>query len=140
MKIFKILFIVSFLAFVIPAQVGFDRASAISQNFFQSRSNDLYLLDDVQVISEEGNSLIYVFILDPVGFVIVSGNDAAMPILGYSFTNQFRQDSMPIQLDLLFDEYQSDIAELYNNNSLPTNDIRTEWDRYANALIYEPSR
>ena len=105
MRYLKLLFLVSFLSFLVPSQVDIDRATTISQNFFQSRSNDIYTIANIQIISENQDPLLYVFILDPIGFVIVSGNDAAMPILGYSFTDEFREDSLPIQLDWLFEEY-----------------------------------
>ena len=67
MKLFKILFLTLSLAFIIPSQVGLDRATNISQIFFQSRSNDVYVVDDIQVISEEEKSTYY-FGLQPEPF------------------------------------------------------------------------
>ena len=111
-------------------------------------------LDDKFIISENawrlsqsGYSSMFIMVNDEVtvenllkGIIIVSGNDAAMPILGYSFVNQFRQDSMPVQLESLFNEYQNDIRELYNNNSNPTSAIRLEWDKYSAPFTHQPTR
>ena len=140
MKFFKIIFFTTLLALIIPAEVSLERASSISQNFFESRNFESYNVQDIQIISEDNRNLIYVFILDPIGFVVVSGNDAAMPILGYSFENIYDMESMPIQLDLLFSEYQADIKDLYINNSNPTNSIRLEWSKYASPSSYQPAR
>ena len=140
MKFLKIIFFTTLLALIIPAEVSLERASSISQNFFESRNFESYNVQDIQIISEDNRNLIYVFILDPVGFVVVSGNDAAMPILGYSFENIYDMESMPIQLDLLFSEYQADIKDLYINNSNPTNSIRLEWNKYASPSSYQSAR
>ena len=105
MKINKIVILSFLTAFLFPIKVDLDRASNISKNFFEGRTGETYSTSNIQIISEEENALLYVFILNPTGFIIVSGNDAAMPILGYSFENEFRQDELPIQLDWMFEQY-----------------------------------
>ena len=121
MKLNSLLFILLFAAnFLFPAQVDIGTATSISKNFFESRTGDIYNLNSVEVISEGENNLIYVFVLNPTGFIIVSGNDAAMPVLGYSFENNYRQDNLPIQLEWMFNQYKDDIQEMNINNSEPT--------------------
>ena len=61
MKYFKLLFLVSFLAFLIPSEVDIDRATTISQNFFQSRSNEIYTIEDIQIISENEVPLLLIY-------------------------------------------------------------------------------
>ena len=57
-----------------PATKGSDTKSMLN----------VLLEDDIYVIGRQGG-----------GFVIVAGNDAAAPILGFSFENDFRVDGMP---------------------------------------------
>ena len=140
MKINKIVILSFLTAFLFPIKVDLDRASNISKNFFEGRTGETYSTSNIQIISEEENALLYVFILNPTGFIIVSGNDAAMPILGYSFENEFRQDELPIQLDWMFEQYKSDIRDMYANNSTATNEISQEWELYATPFDYEQSR
>ena len=99
MKLNKIIFLSFILTFFFPLEVDLDRASAVSRNFFESRTGEAYNIGEIQTISEGEDIFLYIFILDPIGFIIVSGNDAAMPILGYSFENEFKTEDLPIQLD-----------------------------------------
>ena len=133
----KFLFVTTFL---FSAQVDINTATSISKNFFESRTGEIYNLNTVEVISDDENSLLYVFILNPTGFIIVSGNDAAMPVLGYSFENSYRQDNLPIQLEWMFDQYKDDIQQMNINNSEPTDEIRSLWRLYSENFDYEQSR
>lgn len=40
----------------------------------------------------------YVFSLQPTGFVIVSADERVKPILGYSYTNDFVVEDMPVRI------------------------------------------
>mgnify|MGYP001447183852 CR=1 FL=1 len=64
MKILKTLFLLSFLSFFTALEVDFDRASNISQNFFESRTDNFYNLKSTQIISEDEIPLLYVFVLE----------------------------------------------------------------------------
>ena len=47
----------------------------------------------------------YVFgCTDSEGFVIVAGDDAVMPVLGYSFDSSFPQTDLPVNLKLWLQE------------------------------------
>ena len=140
MKLNKIVFLSFVLTFLFAIEVDLDRATNISKNFFESRTGDIYNVNEIQTISDGEDVLIYVFILDPIGFVIVSGNDAAMPILGYSFENEFKSDSLPIQLDWMFEQYKDDIRGMYTNNSVATDEISEKWRLYSNQFNYEQVR
>lgn len=45
------------------------------------------------------------------GFVIVSGDDIAYPVLGYSTTDPFSADYMPIQMKAWLENYQNELAQ-----------------------------
>lgn len=54
----------------------------------------------------------YVFgCTDSEGFVIVAGDDAVMPVLGYSFDSSFPQTDLPVNLKLWLQGISEEIAE-----------------------------
>ena len=67
MKLNKIVFLSFVLTFLFAIEVDLDRASNISKNFFESRTGDIYNVNEIQTISDGEDVLIYVFILDPIG-------------------------------------------------------------------------
>ena len=48
---------------------------------------------------------------DSEGFVIVAGDDAVMPVLGYSFDSSFPQTDLPVNLKLWLQGISEEIAE-----------------------------
>lgn len=87
-----------------------EQAHALATGFFktnvQTRSTaaspQLQLVwdgEDAQTRSAGAFPAFYVFnSTDRKGFVIIAGDDVAMPVLGYSFTNDFVVDGMPSNL------------------------------------------
>ena len=140
MKNLKIIVLFTFISVLICRPVDIESASNVSKNFFESRTGNVYNTSNIQTIVEDGETLLYIFILDPIGFIIVSGNDAAMPILGYSFENEFKEDGLPIQLDWMFDQYKNEIMELYANNSIASDEIRQKWNLYSSQFNHQVSR
>ena len=45
--------------------------------------------------TEGGRVLYYIFNLDPKGWIIISSDDAAMPVLAYSFEGNIRKTILP---------------------------------------------
>ena len=140
MRNLKIIVLFTFISVLICRPVDIESASNVSKNFFESRTGNVYNTSNIQTIVEDGETLLYIFILDPIGFIIVSGNDAAMPILGYSFENEFKEDGLPIQLDWMFDQYKNEIMELYANNSIASDEIRQKWNLYSSQFNHQVSR
>ena len=140
MRNLKIIVLFTFISVLICRPVDIESASNVSKNFFESRTGNVYNTSNIQTIVEDGETLLYIFILDPIGFIIVSGNDAAMPILGYSFENEFKEDGLPIQLDWMFDQYKNEIMGLYANNSIASDEIRQKWNLYSSQFNHQVSR
>ena len=119
--------------------VDIGRATDIARNFHNSRSNT-YIIESVESVSEQNSIYLYIFKLDPIGFIIVSADDHVMPVLGYSFDNNFDSNNPPIQVDYLFDVYRDNINATYEEDLLPSNEISSSWDYYSNPFIYESVR
>ena len=58
----------------------------------------------------------YVFNNDAGGFVIIAGDDAVAPVLGYTSTGTFDAGNLPDGLKDLLKSYERQIAALANSN------------------------
>ncbi|MDD5696268.1 MAG: thiol protease/hemagglutinin PrtT, partial [Bacteroidales bacterium] len=77
------------------------------------------------------NVLFYVFNADPNGFVIVAGDDAVFPILGYSDESSFDPVSIPSNFKKWLEGYKDQIRYIIDNDIVATTDVQQEWNRYA---------
>ena len=135
-------FILFLLAFTANArQISPDEAAAIASDFLNSSSlqianarrigvkraraksdTDGKLTSPYYVFNGEGNQ----------GFVIISGDDRAKKILGYSDAGNFDFDNLPPQLAAMLDQYAEQIASLPESAaadpswSAPPRDASTE--------------
>lgn len=65
---------------------------------------------------KNGYSAVYVFENDNNGFLIVSADDSATPLLGYSDTGSFDPDNVPPALQYWLGEYTRQIEHIKNEN------------------------
>lgn len=74
-------------------------------------------------LSTLGNNSYYVFNNDAGGFVIIAGDDAVAPVLGYTSTGAFDANNLPEGLKDLLKSYEQQIAALgknYKANAIST--------------------
>ncbi|WP_251966304.1 C10 family peptidase [Parabacteroides sp. AD58] len=64
------------------------------------------------------------------GFVIVSGDDLAYPVLGQSDEGTFEPDNLPENLRAMLAYYQNQISWAERNDVIPSADVQAEWGRY----------
>jgi len=76
--------------------------------------------------AENGQAAFYVFALHPRGFVIVSADDRAKPILGYSTESNFTAQ-LPDGLMTFFDNYKAGFSQMYANNEERTAEAVADW-------------
>ena len=92
----------------------------------------------------------YVFNNDAGGFVIIAGDDAVTPVLGYTSTGSFDAENLPDGLKDLLKSYERQIAALgdnYQANQTATRAAFTgekllktaEWNQYAPFNKYTPN-
>ena len=92
----------------------------------------------------------YVFNNDAGGFVIIAGDDAVTPVLGYTSTGSFDAENLPDGLKDLLKSYERQIAALGDNyvaNQTATRAAFTgekllktaEWNQYAPFNKYTPN-
>jgi hypothetical protein len=89
------------------------------------------------IISQNGIPVYYVFNLQPSGFVLVSAHDAAPPILGYSFENNYLTEAQPENFSLWMKGYAEMISYLNENSIASTEGNKALWDVYINKTSYK---
>ena len=87
----------------------------------------------------------YVFNNTGGGFVVVSGDDRFAPILGYSFKENIKTDSIPDNIIEWFDGYRKSIRyALDSMNIITADEVKESWNRLLNqpqkspAVVVEP--
>ena len=78
-------------------------------------------------LSTLGNDSYYVFNNDAGGFVIIAGDDAVAPVLGYTSTGAFDANRLPEGLKDLLKSYEQQIAALGKNYKANTTSTRAEF-------------
>ena len=78
-------------------------------------------------LSTLGNDSYYVFNNDAGGFVIIAGDDAVSPVLGYTSTGAFDANNLPEGLKDLLKSYEQQIAALGKNYKANTTSTRAEF-------------
>ena len=138
----KLLFILLILpAISLAAPVDPNLAQQVAQNFVNSAGDSVSAQLPInqprrlkRVAKQATDNLpYYIFNNEDGGFVIVSGDDCATPILGYSYEGSINLDSMPIQLEELLSAYAAEIQYAIDNNLQATDEVADLWTAYRRA-------
>ncbi|MDR2577596.1 MAG: C10 family peptidase [Chitinispirillales bacterium] len=98
--------------------------------------------DGLRRTREQDDALFYVFNIseeDGGGFVIVSGDDVARPVLGYSSNGNFDENNMPPNLAYWLEYLGGQIEYAQDNNLEQGEDVRQEWDNYLSGNFPQPA-
>jgi photosystem II stability/assembly factor-like uncharacterized protein len=136
-RIFTTFIAVIFVCFnLFSDPVNEKEAKQIAENFYKTYAPASKASSSVnQLITEkyQETESFYIFGFDQGGFVIVSADDYAEPILGYSFTSPI-EEKFGSNIRYLFDRYNSEIAET-KELKLQRNDLKMYWDNLKNAKV-----
>jgi hypothetical protein len=80
--------------------------------------------------ADDGQAAFYVFAVQPKGFVIVSADDRAKPILGYSTESNFTAQ-LPDGLMTFFDNYKAGFSQMFARNDERTAEAVADWTSVA---------
>jgi hypothetical protein len=115
-----------------------NRAKTVGLNFLQNKTNSSLLKKAAnlqlayKVTAKLGDALteqtlFYVFNVDSIGFVIVSGDDTVIPILGYSDQGNFHSDNMPPAFQKWLEGYKNEIIYVVSHDIKATEEIDKLW-------------
>jgi len=125
------------LNIIFSAPVSMDIAERVAENIIIERFVNAYsvnfTISSAEKIKSDNIDLIYLFHIDPVGFVLVAADDRAVPVLAYSFENNFIRENMPENLSYLINQYQSSILESIETNQATDKNILNLWKKYISG-------
>ena len=127
-------------------------AKSVAQTFFntvapQSRGAQPVMVYQATFAAESATRsgaeipCFYVMNMGTEGFVIVSADDCAKPVLGYSTEGAFNQDMIPAGLNDMLEGYRHEIGTAITHNHTATEEVAAEWesvrrqDRGARAVV-----
>lgn len=118
------------------------KAKAYAQNFWTLRFAYRAPAQFRNVAAEAGYSNVYIFQnQNGPGFVILSGDDVAIPVLGYSDENTFDPSQMPQNLRSWIGHYENEIAAIRRSGISAAAEVSQQWENLeANRLPEEPGR
>jgi len=110
-------------------------ARKIATNYYSrsasAATDDISIAKTIRIRSDEVTT-IYIFNFTTGGFVIVSADDAVIPILGYSPKGVFSIDNMPSNIDEWIKNYSRQILQLSMRNSSHLQKKTDYWERIIN--------
>ena len=133
----SLVFLLSFQT-IKAAFVNQKTAETIAKNFYWERVNatqDISIhsiqTESIITIKRDNKVVIYHFNFKNQGYVSVSADDLAYPILAYDFNNHIEQNQEAINYAAWINHRADEIQKIRNSQSLTKGNIDTEWTRLS---------
>ena len=118
------------ICFLMAAPIDLEKAQRVAGFIYAERSNtgimDDFNLRSVDIIDENSTNLIYIFQIDPNGFIMVSGDDRINPMLAYSFESSFIMEDIPPNVSWIMDKYKTMIRNAILSDESATEKVNAE--------------
>ena len=127
---------------VFAKPVDSELAKKVALNFLKSTEKvaaaDLTVEDFKDITATTPFHEFYVFsIHEGRGFILVSGDDRALPILGYSLNNPFVSESMPENARWWLGTYEEQISQIRTQGIEPSQETSSQWRSLLENSGYE---
>ena len=113
---------------LVPEEITEQVAINTFIKYHQSHDIDNFIVRSIDRIIDNDTPIIYVYHLEPQGFILVSAEDKAVPVLAYGFEHNFVLTNIPDNLNYLLELYKNEIADLKQSNSPRLPNIIEEWN------------
>ncbi len=131
-----------------PAQVSDDQARQLALRFLTAQSSQFANLQNAQLvlarevvdpaIGDRPPAVLYrVYNVAGNGFVIISGDDLVMPVLGYSTEGAFRLGNLPSNVAKWMEGYCAEIRAALAGTGTPSPAVQAEWVRWDHPQAME---
>lgn len=136
----RILLLFVFIALSISAMwanpVNPSRALTLAQTFWNLQNGHRGGAEFQDVSSAAGVNNFYIFNnINGSGFVLISGDDCAVPVLGYSDANNFETENMPANLRSWLGHYDRTIGNAVADNAVATPEIAQQWANLEAGML-----
>ena len=96
MKYYNII-IITCVAFLFSSPVKESDSYIVASNVYKQYNLDSNRIDfnvkDLEIIKDSNLNLLYIYHLNPIGFIIVSADDQLNPYFAYSFNSNFKTNN-----------------------------------------------
>lgn len=112
--------------------VDVETAKSLGIRFMNTNTNIKSAQADLAytAFTDDGQACFYVFMMQPKGFVIVSADDRAKPVLGYSTEGAFSIE-IPEGLESFFRNYRAGFTDLFASGDPRPDEAVRDWERLA---------
>ncbi len=118
------------ISIAIAKPIDVELAKRVAANFLKSSEKEAIHLDAndlTDITSTTPFHEFYVFSVKDKGFILVSGDDRALPILGYSTNHDFVGENIPTHVRWWLDNYEKQLTELREGDFAPNPDVTSQW-------------
>ncbi len=133
MKKISLLFVLIAFSFgLFASPVSLKSAKTVAVKFYTNyaaKSN--VAISDVVTYQKDNLVTFYVFVFEGSGFVIISADDAVVPILGYSINGTFDKNNIPIAEKNWLQSYSKQIKEIVDHK-VSNIETKKKWDKIMN--------
>ncbi|MCR9286369.1 MAG: thiol protease/hemagglutinin PrtT [Bacteroidetes bacterium] len=130
---------------LIAKHINPSEAIIVAKHFYQSTEKGASIAEHLQLTPVYGingynlsleSELIHIFnVNESDGFVLVAGDDAIIPILGYAEKGSFDPENLPVNLAKWLDSYQREVRFAIDNKVQATSDIKDHWEVLKNGTL-----
>ena len=119
--------------------VGQKEAKSMAQKFFNESRNYVtppvsYVYNGKDLTTQRLFTPFYVFNSPSGGFVVISAENKAFPILGYSLSGKFDKDKMTPMVKSILSDFSRDIELIRYDSRIPTDAI-DQWITYPDVVF-----
>lgn len=129
-KLFSLFVILANFFALFASPVGPDQAKVIALNFMCQQSPSITRNSECALVYTKSNdrstALFYVYRVGN-GFVIVSADDAVIPVLGYATNGNFDAGNIPANANVWLQSYADQIAAVKEQNISANETVRRSW-------------
>lgn len=139
MKRFFFLWFLFFSGIVLAGNVSEDQARQIAVSFWQSAPVTRGGIPSLQMVFHSEDLVTRSSVQSPAyyvfdntggpGFVIVAGDDVAMPVLGYSFEHKFSKDNLPANLKAWLEYMRDEVNEARRSGAKAESVVTRAWSQ-----------
>lgn len=139
MKRFFFLWFLFFSGIVLAGNVSEDQARQIAVSFWQSAPVTRGGIPSLQMVFHSEDLVTRSSVQSPAyyvfdntggpGFVIVAGDDVAMPVLGYSFEHEFSKDNLPANLKAWLEYMRDEVNEARRSGAKAESAVTHAWSQ-----------
>jgi len=119
--------------------IGMKQAKGMAQNFFNESKHYVtgpvsYVYNGKELTNQRLFTPFYVFNSPTGGFVVISAENKAFPILAYSLKHPFDKSNMTPMVKSILSDFARDIEMIRYDSRIPTDAIE-QWTSYPNIVF-----